>query len=140
MATQVTPLGAFFTSDLDHTADVQLHACKLVKKQMESPIIYTGTCDMYYCAGGTTLNEALEQLIVSMFEYMTSLDTVDVNDSCSFVAETEGHDLFSLTYNLLDELLYIFSTSERVVKDCKILQLSDPDSTGSANWKVRVAW
>eukprot|EP01138_Halocafeteria_seosinensis_P007145 gb/GECG01007306.1/.p1 GENE.gb/GECG01007306.1/~~gb/GECG01007306.1/.p1 ORF type:complete len:254 (+),score=45.86 gb/GECG01007306.1/:1-762(+) len=100
---------------LDHTADVQLHSW------------------------GRNLKEAMSQLIVSMFGYMTNIDDVGIDEDSSFIAETEGHDLLSLTYNILDELLYIFSTTDRVVVDCNVLELQDPEASGSANWKIRVA-
>ncbi|VDN50332.1 unnamed protein product [Dracunculus medinensis] len=69
---------------LDHTADVQLHAW------------------------GKTLEEAVEQLLVSMYGYMTELSSVNVE--YSFDMKASGIDLISLVARLLDEALYCFST------------------------------
>ncbi|KAG8192959.1 hypothetical protein JTE90_028082 [Oedothorax gibbosus] len=68
---------------LDHPADVQLHSW------------------------GDTLKEAFEQIAVSMFGYMTEIDSVDILMKQDI--EAEGHDMISLLYNYLDEFLYIFS-------------------------------
>ncbi|KAF5281902.1 hypothetical protein FQR65_LT14486 [Abscondita terminalis] len=68
---------------LDHTADVQLHAW------------------------GDTLKEAFEQCGLAMFGYMTTLSTVEINDVSEI--EANGHDLESLLFHFLDELLFLFS-------------------------------
>ncbi|CAH1369298.1 protein archease-like [Tenebrio molitor] len=68
---------------LDHTADVQLHAW------------------------GDSLKEAFEQCGIAMFGYMTELPTVEIKQ-CSEI-EATGHDLDSLLFHFLDELLFLFS-------------------------------
>ncbi|KAJ8920936.1 hypothetical protein NQ315_015729 [Exocentrus adspersus] len=68
---------------LDHTADVQLHAW------------------------GDSLKEAFEQCGIAMYGYMTELDTVEIKQ-CSDI-EATGHDLESLLFHFLDELLFLFS-------------------------------
>uniref|UniRef100_A0A1Y1MHT1 Archease domain-containing protein n=1 Tax=Photinus pyralis TaxID=7054 RepID=A0A1Y1MHT1_PHOPY len=68
---------------LDHTADVQLHAW------------------------GDTLKEAFEQCGMAMFGYMTTLSTVEIRDVHTI--EASGHDLESLLFHFLDELLFLFS-------------------------------
>ncbi|XP_018331314.1 protein archease-like [Agrilus planipennis] len=68
---------------LDHTADVQLHAW------------------------GDSLKEAFEQCGIAMYGYMTELETVEIKQSA--IIEAEGHDLESLLYKFLDELLFLFS-------------------------------
>ncbi|XP_056646751.1 protein archease-like [Diorhabda sublineata] len=68
---------------LDHTADVQLHAW------------------------GSSLKEAYEQCGIAMFGYMTELHSVDIKQSADI--EAAGHDLESLMFHFLDELLFLFS-------------------------------
>ncbi|XP_014607694.1 PREDICTED: protein archease-like [Polistes canadensis] len=80
---------------LDHTADVQLHAW------------------------GESLEEAFEQCAIAMYGYMTDLNRVEITDIHSF--EVEGHDLESLLFQFLNELLFIFSAeSFLVAKKVKI--------------------
>ncbi|KAH7700502.1 archease [Aphelenchoides avenae] len=70
---------------LDHTADVQLHAW------------------------GSSLEESIEQLCVSMYGYMTEeIGSVEPVYSMDFTAS--GADLSSMIFNLLDECLYGFTT------------------------------
>lgn len=73
----------------DHPADVQLHAW------------------------GDTLQEAFEQVAVSMFGYMTELDKVDELQTEDL--EVEGHDMESLLFQFLDECLFLFSTDSFLV-------------------------
>nr|XP_023021000.1 protein archease-like [Leptinotarsa decemlineata] len=68
---------------LDHTADVQLHAW------------------------GDSLKEAFEQCGIAMFGYMTELPSVEIKQSAEI--EATGHDLESLLFHFLDELLFLFS-------------------------------
>jgi len=85
--------------DLDHTADVQLHTW------------------------GSTLQEALEQVVVAMFGYMTDLRLVDVDEECTTTVEAKGHDLPSLLFQLMDEFLFLFSTQYVVFKEVRITKL-----------------
>ncbi|XP_006117597.3 protein archease isoform X1 [Pelodiscus sinensis] len=83
---------------LDHTADVQLHAW------------------------GDTLEETFEQCVMAMFGYMTDTETVEPLDTVE--VETEGHDLFSLLYNFLNEWLYKFSAEQFFVpREVKVLSI-----------------
>ncbi|KAL4216993.1 Protein archease [Mactra antiquata] len=69
---------------LDHTADVQLHSW------------------------GEDLKEAFEQVVVAMFNYMTTdFSTVEMLDEQT--VEAEGEDLESLLFHFMDEWLFIFS-------------------------------
>ncbi|XP_001607072.1 protein archease-like [Nasonia vitripennis] len=67
---------------LDHTADVQLHSW------------------------GETMEEAFEQCAIAMFGYMTELERVEVKQVHH--VEAEGHDMQSLLFHFLDELLFMF--------------------------------
>ncbi|GLC61394.1 hypothetical protein PLESTB_001751400 [Pleodorina starrii] len=77
-------VGAFKFEYLDHTADVQLHAW------------------------GRDLKEAFENCGLAMFNYMSPLELVRPRETRSYRAE--GHDLPSLLYGFLDELLFVFAT------------------------------
>ena len=82
---------------LDHTADVQLHSW------------------------GTDMKEAFEMVAIAMFGYMTELETVEYRKSFEITAE--GHDLNSLLFHFLDELLVAFSCEEYLLfKDIEITE------------------
>lgn len=55
---------------------------------------------------GETMEEAFEQCAVAMFNYMTDLDRVEVKQA--YIVEAEGHDMQSLLFHFLDELLFMF--------------------------------
>ncbi|CDI97985.1 Protein archease [Echinococcus multilocularis] len=81
--------------DLDHTADVQLHAW------------------------GADIKEAFEQVAMAMFGYMTTnYDSIDMTRSLE--VEASGNDMKSLLFQFLDEWLFAFSADEfffpRVIK------------------------
>ena len=83
---------------LDHTADVQLHSW------------------------GRNLAEAFEMAGIAMFGYMTELDSVDYRKSLEIVAK--GHDVNSLLFHFLDELLVAFSIEEYLLfKDIAITDM-----------------
>ncbi|MCP9260852.1 ATP-dependent RNA helicase has1 [Dirofilaria immitis] len=69
---------------LDHTADIQLHGW------------------------GNTLEEAMEQTLISMYGYMTEISMVSTEYSFDLFAS--GIDMVSLMARLLDEALFAFST------------------------------
>ncbi|GFR43523.1 hypothetical protein Agub_g4618, partial [Astrephomene gubernaculifera] len=77
-------VGNFKFEYLDHTADVQLHAW------------------------GADLKEAFEQCALAMFNYMSPIKHVRLQESRTY--RMEGHDLPSLLYAFLDELLFVFAT------------------------------
>lgn len=64
-------------------------------------------------AWGDTLQEAFEQCAVAMFGYMTDLERVQMTQ-VNYI-EAEGHDIESLLFHFLDELLYIFSAEPYLV-------------------------
>lgn len=81
---------------LDHTADVQLHAW------------------------GPTLTHAFEQVALAMYNYMTPLEGIGIDPDCDRTFEAEGHDMESLLFAWLDELLFEFNTSFFVAKELRI--------------------
>ena len=52
------------------------------------------------------MEEAFEQCATAMFNYMTELDSVEVKQV--FHVEAQGHDMLSLLFHFLDELLFMF--------------------------------
>jgi len=93
---------------LDHTADIQLHSW------------------------GASLEEALEQVVLAMFAYMTDLTRVEIDPAATESFEVSGHDLDSLLFNLLDEFLFRFLTNEWVVRDIRV------DALDRARFRVKV--
>lgn len=99
---------------LDHTADVQLHAW------------------------GSTLEEAFEGAALAMFNYMTPLSGVTIDELLTREYKVEGHDLQSLLYNFLDELLFIFATELFVCSQIKVTKLDREAFTLTAQGRGEV--
>ena len=70
-------------TDLDHTADVQIHSW------------------------GGSLTEVFEEAAVAMFNYISPLNKVESVTEINF--EASGHDLESLFFRFLDEALFQFT-------------------------------
>lgn len=64
-------------------------------------------------AWGDTMEEAFEQCAVAMFGYMTDLERVEMTQL--HYVEAEGHDMESLLFHFLDELLFMFSAEPYIV-------------------------
>lgn len=62
--------------------------------------------------------EAFENVALCMFNYMTPLKGISSVDKRTYTAE--GHDLHSLLFHWLDELLFSFATDFFVPKSIKI--------------------
>lgn len=58
-----------------------------------------------------------------MFGYMTDLATVDLGTEDLVTVSVSGHDLHSLLYNFLDELLFQFSTELLICKEVRVTHL-----------------
>eukprot|EP00927_Polykrikos_kofoidii_P079146 TRINITY_DN75946_c0_g1_i1.p1 TRINITY_DN75946_c0_g1~~TRINITY_DN75946_c0_g1_i1.p1 ORF type:complete len:488 (-),score=78.61 TRINITY_DN75946_c0_g1_i1:204-1604(-) len=86
---------------MDHTADVILHSW------------------------GSNLEEALAQVCVAFYSYMSDIDAVEIKTS--FDVEATGHDVLDLVYHVLDELLFAFSTELIICRrvDCLELDLTN---------------
>ena len=86
-----------FYEYLDHTADVQLHAW------------------------GATLEQAFSNIIPCMFNYLTDLNTVEIDHEKSIEFEVKGHDMDTLLFAYMDEFLFHFSTESFCCKQVEIL-------------------
>eukprot|EP01038_Epipyxis_sp_PR26KG_P010488 gene10488-14095_t len=75
-----------FYEYLDHTADVQCHTW------------------------GSTLKEAFENMAPCMLNYMTDISNITSDPEESLELTVCGHDMQSLLYNYMNELLFKFST------------------------------
>ena len=84
---------------LDHTADVQCHAW------------------------GADLPEAFANVGLAMYNYMTPIKGITVDESLSRSFEAEGHDLQSLLFNFMDELLFVFHTEFFVARRLRVTKL-----------------
>eukprot|EP01136_Pigoraptor_vietnamica_P023584 Opistho-1_new@75830 len=69
---------------------------------------------------GPDLAHAYASVVLAMFDYMTDLDRVDIDESQTRTFEVEGHDLESLLYNFMDEFLYVFSTEFFVPREVHV--------------------
>ena len=81
----------FLGIDLDHTADIQVHAW------------------------GTTLEESFTQCAYALFDYMTERSAVEEEAALTENIEIVGGDVQTLLSNLLDELLFRFSVEPFLV-------------------------
>jgi len=116
---------------LDHTADVQLHA--------------------WWSGEGDSFAGALGQCGDALFGYVTDRDAV--NPEREMTVRAHGHDEASLTFSLLDELLYLFAGDGFVCRTVEVVELARggakagegeggdgdgaADKTGGDLWKVR---
>ena len=109
-----TPVGSQFEY-LDHPADIILHAW------------------------GVDISYALSNLVICMFGYMTSLESISINSAVSLEIGSnivgEGHDLHSLIYSFLDEWLYIFHDTNFVPKEVTISEFHRNNHNNNV-WKI----
>lgn len=87
---------------LDHTADVQLHAW------------------------GSSLEEALGQVVVAMTGYITDIRTVEAAPAGTATLEVVSGDLLGLVYHLLDEALFRFAGDGFAICDAQVTELTIP--------------
>jgi len=79
-----------------------------VKKKFE--FLDITTADVAFAAYGQTLKEVFTHSARAMFE--TMVDTSGVEPSKKYVVEVEGHDLISLMFNWLNELVFLSGSEE----------------------------
>ncbi|GAM22789.1 hypothetical protein SAMD00019534_059640, partial [Acytostelium subglobosum LB1] len=75
---------------------------------------------------GSTLNQSYEQMALAMMNYMVELDSVHLDQHSEdeikeHTFNVEGHDMDSLLFAYLDEILFIFSTEFIVFKEISIV-------------------
>lgn len=86
-------------------------------------------------AWGDTLKEAFEQCAMAMFGYTTDLDRVQITQVHH--VEAEGHDLQSLLFHFLDELLFMFCAEPYLVAKVRPeLLKTDKGTRAFANFVV----
>ena len=88
-----------FYEYLDHTADVQCHSW------------------------GPTLEAAFEAMAPCMFNYMTDLSLVVPDDKVTTELTVNGHDMHTLLFAYMDELLFRFCTEQLCVTHAQVLSL-----------------
>mmetsp|Transcript_51309 Transcript_51309/g.109063 ORF Transcript_51309/g.109063 Transcript_51309/m.109063 type:complete len:472 (-) Transcript_51309:221-1636(-) len=88
---------------MDHTADVILHSW------------------------GTSLRQAIGQVCVCFFSYMTDLAKIDA--TTSFEVEAKGHDILDMLYHLLDEFLFHFGTQFIMCRHVEVLDFDEATFT-----------
>ena len=89
-------VSSFTHIDLDHPADIQIHSW------------------------GPTLESAIESAALALFNYMVPLDQLSI-DHDTFDFQSIGHDLDSMIFNFLDQLLFAFSTDGCVCKEMRVV-------------------
>lgn len=87
-----------FYEYLDHTADVQCHSW------------------------GKTIIEAFENMAPCMFNYMTDLSTVEIDVNKTIEFTVIAHDLQSLLFAYMDEMLFRFCTDGFVIVKLQIVK------------------
>lgn len=73
-------------------------------------------------AWGDTMIEAFEQCGNAMFGYMTEIESVEIFQVHHI--EAEGHDLQSLLFHFLDELLFMFSAEPFLVAKVRLFVIN----------------
>lgn len=92
----------------DHTADIQIHAW------------------------GEDLSEAFSWAALGMFDYMTPLEDCVAEPLLRYKEiRVSGHDLDTLLFSFLDELLFVFHTEMLI---CNAVQICDFDRE---SWSIR---
>eukprot|EP00696_Hemimastix_kukwesjijk_P020237 gnl/Hemi2/9746_TR3391_c0_g1_i1.p1 gnl/Hemi2/9746_TR3391_c0_g1~~gnl/Hemi2/9746_TR3391_c0_g1_i1.p1 ORF type:complete len:157 (-),score=43.42 gnl/Hemi2/9746_TR3391_c0_g1_i1:192-662(-) len=73
---------------------------------------------------GENLVQAFEQCGLGLYGYMTDLGTVEEDPELTQVFDAEGHDMQSLLYAYLEELLFHFSAENFIGKEIHIDELN----------------
>eukprot|EP00297_Palpitomonas_bilix_P013972 CAMPEP_0113902898 /NCGR_PEP_ID=MMETSP0780_2-20120614/22142_1 /TAXON_ID=652834 /ORGANISM="Palpitomonas bilix" /LENGTH=223 /DNA_ID=CAMNT_0000895827 /DNA_START=131 /DNA_END=802 /DNA_ORIENTATION=- /assembly_acc=CAM_ASM_000599 len=102
-----------------------------VEEEFEHKFEYRDhTADIQLYSWGDTLEEAFEQVVIAMFNYMVELRVVDIDYSKTRTIEVEGHSMTTLLFELLSESLFQMSEFF-VIKRIKITKLD------RANFKIK---
>jgi len=112
-----------FYEYLDHSADVQIHACAPQSPEAHRPAPAASHARDPPPPGGPDLKAAFENVVPAMFNYALDLSTVEEDPQEAVEFEVTGADLQNLLYQLLHEFLFRFTTDYFVCKRCEILAL-----------------
>ncbi|KYQ89092.1 hypothetical protein DLAC_10323 [Tieghemostelium lacteum] len=94
------------------------------------------TADIMFHTWGTNINEAFEQQVLAMMNYMVELNTVELTDDVESKELTvSGHDLDSLLFSFMDECLFIFNTEFLIFKEIKITNFDKENHSITASYK-----
>lgn len=74
--------------------------------------------DLYVEGRGETLGEAFASVALAMFNTLSPLEGIKERET--FTAEAEGHDMESLLFNIMDELLYINDTEGLMARSLEV--------------------
>ncbi|EGC38757.1 hypothetical protein DICPUDRAFT_75689 [Dictyostelium purpureum] len=88
------------------------------------------TADIMFHTWGDSLEEALEQVVLTMMNYMVELETVELDDTATEqTISVQGHDMDSLLFALLDEFLFVFNTEFIIFKQVTIKSIDKENFT-----------
>lgn len=88
------------------------------------------TADVIIRAWGRDLKSAFEYCGEGLFNYMTDIDKVDVDDCRKF--EARGHDVKDLLFHFLDELLFLYGSEYFMCSVIEIITFKPEDGVLSA--------
>ena len=88
--------------------------------------------DVGFEAYGTTLEELFANAALAMYSFMTDVDAIDTTEDREVTVQAE--DLYSLMFDWLDELLFLFESESLVMKH---FEITVDDSTFSIKGTCR---
>lgn len=94
---------------MDHTADVQCHSW------------------------GKTMKDAFENMAECMLNYMTDINLIVIDPEENTTMQVKGHDMESLLYNYMNELLFKFITDSFCTVKVEITEFNREDFSLKAN-------
>jgi len=111
---------------LDHTADVQLHACECCTNAIANTLPDVRV-PLPPPADGLTVPEAFVHCALAQWGYMTETpNAVAIDPSCDRVIEAEGRDPITLLYAFLDACLFEFTGDDFLGVQLQVLDFVAP--------------
>lgn len=77
-------------------------------------------------AGGNSLAEALAQVALAQWGYMTDPNSIKIDPECDRVIEASGRDPITLLYNFMDKCLYEFTGDDFLAQELTVLDFICP--------------
>jgi SHS2 domain-containing protein len=96
--------------------------------------IFDHTADLGLEIYGTDARELFLNAAIAVFDNMTELDCVTVQDNRHFTVE--GSDREDLLINFLREILYMYNGEGFLLKDCSISEINDHHVMGTVRGQV----